>query len=145
MEISRYTFSDAYILEELRRTYQGSDTQGRIQLLQQLYRDDQRAPSEVALLAVEESDVEVRQWIARHGNYLDYRESRDEHPERNLENRLKNDPDPFVRACLRENPTAFHILSSAGYIEDFRAATHLARIFHKKAQTSCKSLIEWHV
>ena len=32
--------------------------------------------------------------------------------------------------------------------EEFNAwynTEHLARIFHKKAQTSCKSLIEWKV
>jgi hypothetical protein len=128
MELGRYTFSDAYILEELRRAYQAADTQGRIRLLQQLYRDGQRAPFEVAQLAVEDPDVEVHQWIARHGNYLDYRESRDEHTDRNLEDRLKNDPDPFVRACLRENPTAFHGWGTTDWIEVFRGATHLERL-----------------
>jgi hypothetical protein len=33
--------------------------------------------------------------MARHGNYLDYRASHDEHTDRNLEDRLKNDPTPL--------------------------------------------------
>ena len=86
------------------------------------------APFEVALLAVEDADVEVRQWIARHGTYLDYRASRDEPTDRNLEDRLINDPDPFVRACRQENPTVFSAWSTTGWIDYFREATHLERL-----------------
>jgi hypothetical protein len=128
MALGRYTFPDAYILEELRRAYHASDTKGRIRLLQKLYRGEQRPPFEVALLAVEDPDVTVRQWVARHGSYLDYRTSRDESTDRNLVDRLQNDPDPFVRACLRENPTVLHGWSTTDWIEAFRGATHLERL-----------------
>ena len=106
MPPSRYTFYDPYIIEELRRKYQQASAKGRIRLLRQLH----RPPFEIVLLAVEDTDVEVRQWIARYSD-LAYRE-RDfvngqwifKFPERNLSDRLKNDPDAFVRACLQENP-----------------------------------------
>jgi hypothetical protein len=91
MDLGRYIFPDEYILEELRRDYQHTDTKGRILLLRKLCRDDQHAPCEIALLAVEDPNVEVRQWIARHGKYLDYRkdqEDSDQDPNRNLEDRL---------------------------------------------------------
>jgi hypothetical protein len=38
--------------------------------------------------------------------------------------RLESDPDPFVRACLRENPDAFH----RGSFQAFEKATHLERL-----------------
>ena len=81
-----------------------------------------------AFRKVEDRSVEVRQWIARHGKDLNYQEravrdareanedgGRDPEsepdepqdrsdPSLNLVQRLKSDPDPFVRACLRENP-----------------------------------------
>jgi len=65
--LSRYATHDVYILEELRRLYQSSDANGRIHLLKKLYRNRRIAPFEIALLAVEDPNVDVRQWIARHG------------------------------------------------------------------------------
>ncbi|MCI0410958.1 MAG: hypothetical protein L0191_20750 [Acidobacteria bacterium] len=133
MSFPRYYFSDAYTLEELRREYKASDARGRIRLLRKLYRGGRAVPFEIALLAVEDPNVEVRQWIAHHGEYLDYRECRYdenqvhyEHPERNLEDRLKNDPDPFVRACLHENPTVFS--GFAPWEGFFREGSHLERL-----------------
>lgn len=126
MELSRYIFSDAYILEELRREYHISNAKGRIRLLRKLYNDDRAAPFEIACLAVEDQYVEVRQWIARHGRYLDY--NNDEPSRPNLADRLKNDTDPFVRACLRENPTVFDAWSSTAWVEYFQEATHLERL-----------------
>ncbi len=73
-ELPRYSKLDSYTLEELRRKYQTSDPKARIDLLQNFYKDDTAPPFEIALVAVEDSNVEVRQWIARHGKYLDYRE-----------------------------------------------------------------------
>jgi hypothetical protein len=152
--LSRYAISDAYMLEELRRSYQNSAAKGRIELLKELYSgkqrgESQRPPFEIALLAVEDANVEVRQWIARHGKYLDY--SDDENPgaarqeeahlydaggrpigipSRNLEERLKNDPDPFVCASLRENPTVFGglISSTEKWMGYFREANHMERL-----------------
>ena len=137
-ELPRYSSLDSYTHEELRRKYQASDSKARIDLLQNFYnKNDTAPPFEIALLAVEDSNVEVRQWIARHGKYLDYREMRMvekslvyEESERNLEDRLKNDPDPFVRACLHENPDVFGGIGSFGekWIEYFAGATHLERL-----------------
>jgi hypothetical protein len=155
MELSRYDFIDAYVLEELRREYQSSDISGRIGVLQRFYDKGLSAPFEIALLAVEDPNVEIRQWIAHHGVGLDYREmvvrsrknddrsdatqgAEDEddfettykYPDRNLVERLKHDPDPFVRACLRENPDAFQrfFTDLAVWEQHFREATHLERL-----------------
>ena len=108
MELSRYAVIDAYILEELRHEYQTLTAKGRIRLLRKLSREGtlppyQSPPYEIALLAVEDPNVEVRQWIARHSEDLDYREYRHTEkqfrfPDRNLGDRLSTDPDPFVRA-----------------------------------------------
>src|SRR5439155_8829832 len=83
---------------------------------------------EIVLMAVEEQNVEGRQWIARNGEHLDYQDSRDEFPNRNLEDRLRNDPDPFVCACLRENPKVFGSPFSDTSQERFHEATHLERL-----------------
>jgi hypothetical protein len=85
-------------------------------------------------MAVEDPEVEVRQWIARHGRYLDYSERKFvdndlvyKHTERNLEERLKQDPDPFVCASLRENPNVFcEIFTDAE--KDFRESTYMERL-----------------
>jgi hypothetical protein len=61
MELARYTFPDAYILEELRRTYAAADVRGRIRLIKSLSRDVPRPPFEIALLAVEDVHAEVCQ------------------------------------------------------------------------------------
>lgn len=128
MALSRYEITDSYTLDELRRKYEHSDVQGRIQLLENLYADYEQAPFEIAALAVEDSHVEVRQWIARHSKYLDYNLGIEEkNPDRNLEDRLKNDPDPFVRACLRENPTAYMRIGS-DWTEHFSEANHMERL-----------------
>jgi len=113
-KLTRYDVIDAYTLEEVRREYEASDAKGRIDLLRRVYRTTKpSAPAyEVALLAVEDPNPYVRAWIARNGYCLDYGEGRfvdnewiEKHPERNLEERLLNDPDPFVRASLFENET----------------------------------------
>ena len=130
--LSRYEVPDAYILEELKRDYQSSDVRGRIRLLKKL----RFPPYEIARMAVEDPHVEVRQWIARNGEKLDYDES-------NLGERLKNDPDPFVRACLRENPDAFGVV---GLVLDskelFQEATHLERLALVRNPSVPNSLIE---
>ncbi len=134
--IVRYHFPDPYTLEELRLKYTNTDTKGRIQLLNDLLHGDDSwmIPYEIALLAVEDPNLEVRQWLARHGKYLDYSERRlvdnvwvCECPERNLEERLKNDPHPFVRACLRENTNVFCRVG-LGIDEEFRESSHLERL-----------------
>src|SRR5712692_8540211 len=152
MALSRYAVIDAYTSEELRREYQASDAKGRVRLLQGLYQDGV-PPYEITLMAVEDPNVEVRQWIARNGKYLDYRDRGSinerseaveaarailksdgdsllhESPDRNLESRLIHDPDPFVRACLRENPGVFDVFGFISHWKEyFHEATHLERL-----------------
>ena len=127
-EFSRYQVSDAYILEELKRDYQSSDVRGRIRLLKKL----RFPPYEIARMAVEDPHVEVRQWIARQGK-LDFREQEAgqnaEASERNFVERLRGDPDPYVRACLHENPNVIGLVSFAlDWEEYFFNANHLQRL-----------------
>ena len=136
MEFDRYDFSDPYIDEELARSYKRADARGRMDLLSRIAgRQDKNRkslPYVLALLAVEDEYVEVREWIARHGRYLDYSDSWSgtrKDPKDNLEERLKLDPDPFVRACLRENSTVFCAgLIPRTAIEDFKNSSHLERL-----------------
>ncbi len=137
MSLYRYDVWDAYTLEELRRKYTRADAKGRVSLLKELYSDSKGGliPFEIARLAVEDENVEIREWIALHGRFLDYSQSRNERrndsiefPERNLEDRLKNDPEPFVRACLRENPTAFSGTGDFYWMPYFQQANHLERL-----------------
>jgi hypothetical protein len=74
MTIPRYARPDDYNTEEIRRKFCAADTKGRIAILRMLYRDHTRPPYEIVRLAIEESDVEVRHWLAKHGRNLDYRE-----------------------------------------------------------------------
>lgn len=112
---TRYSVIDAYTLEELRREYSSSDIRGRIRLLRTLSRSWQRPPFEIALMATEDPNAEVRAWLARYGQFrlyeMDRQSAREQlggggntGPQLDPQERLKNDPDPFVRACLRENP-----------------------------------------
>ncbi len=133
MTLPKYDIIDSYTLEELKRKYQNSGAKGRIRLLKKL---GMSTPYEIALMAVEDPDVEVRQWIARNGEWLDYRKENYigddlvyKFPERNLEDRLKADPDPFVRACLRENPNVFRAIPfSYKWKEYFSEVTPLERL-----------------
>lgn len=113
-KLNRYAVMDSYVLEELRRRYESADASGRIQLLRRLYKKT-LVPFEIAQMAVKDPHTEVRQWIARHGSGLNI-----------LEEQLRTDPDPFVRACLRENP---HVYSPRfDPIPDFNASSHLERL-----------------
>jgi len=130
----RYEMADDYTTEELTRNYERSTPENRTRLLESLYNEIYRPPYKLARLAVQDQNVEVRGWIARHGKGLDYRESRlidgelvYEKPERDLEQQLKNDPDPFVRACLRENPDVFAQLLST-VRNEFLESNHIERL-----------------
>ncbi len=66
----------------------------------------------------------------REAHYIDYHQEY-KFPDRNLVDRLKNDPDPFVRACLRENSDVFfrrHLSLGTEWEEYFRGATRLERL-----------------
>jgi len=125
MELSRYAVMDAYTLEELRREYKAADTSGRIQLLAKFPKADDKddstavsLPPELVRMAAEDDSATIRQWIARHGRFGEDSLNLDE-------DRLVNDPDPFVRACLMENPT--HV-SEADTCRAFLFGTHLERL-----------------
>lgn len=130
--INRYAFLDPYTLEELRREYTRADVWGRIRMLEKHKQQHFHIPFEIAALAVEDQHVEIREWIARYGQDLDYREFvrigekwvRDPfHPEQNLQTRIRTDLDPFVRACACENDT---IVSYWGDFENiFSELTHI--------------------
>jgi hypothetical protein len=137
MSLHRYDVLDAYTLEELRRKSTRADAKSRVLLLKELYEQKQGNPIsfEIARMAVEDEKVEVREWIALHGRSLDYSQTHNEDgndsiefPERNLEDRLKNDPEPFVRACVRENPTAFSGTGDFYWMPYFQQANHLERL-----------------
>ena len=77
--LSRYGIVDPYTLEELSRRYKMADARGRIRVLrlfcgQQNGRGNEPPdlPFEIALMAVEDPNVEVRQWIARNARFLHY-------------------------------------------------------------------------
>lgn len=94
--MSRYTRIDPYVLEELKHRYQNSDANGRIYLLRNLHKNYGSPPLDIALLAVEDPHIEIRQWFAQHGKL-------DNH----LIDRLKTEPNAFIRACIFENPNFF--------------------------------------
>jgi len=137
MTIHRYTFSfsDAYVLAELHRRYDSAGPEGRIALLRGLYEQDEdhRPPYEIVALAADDSHAEVRCWLARNGRYLDYSE-RDADgsvtfPDRNLVDRLNQDQDPFVKACLRENPDILGFFGTSEVSKRwFHQSSHLERL-----------------
>jgi hypothetical protein len=144
----RYEAADAYTTEELRRIYRGSDATARIRLLEQCAQDLIITPVALALWAATDEDQQVREWYARHGQLLDYYSQLDlaeciekepselarrvqfasdlkNKPEFALLMLLLNDPDPFVRACLRENPA---FLEQMGAEEAFNLSNHMERL-----------------
>lgn len=125
MTLSRYSVIDAYTLEELQREYQASDVASRIRLLERFPKADDEydyktalLPVEIVRLAAEDDHTAVRQWIARHGRFL-------QDSLKSVADRLISDPDPFVRACLMENQT--HV-NSFNAERAFLFATHLERL-----------------
>jgi hypothetical protein len=139
-DFPRYGIHDDYTVSELLRAYEREDSRGRIRLLRRVYAQGVHLPYEVAFKAVTDSDSLVREWMAKEAPYLDYRETRYEgaseqfsttyvHPERDLAERLRQDPDPFIRAALRENPK----VSDWGFwgdrwVEEFRNCVPLERL-----------------
>src|SRR5215469_15735640 len=104
--LPRYAFINEYTREELNREYANLDAAGRLRLLERLRED---VPFEIAEQAANDLDVRVRQWIARHGTRFVAKpasSSGSANGRANLQLVLSNDPDLFVRACLRENPSA---------------------------------------
>jgi hypothetical protein len=149
----RYTVQDAYTISELTRSYDRKDSRGRIQLLRRVYRQTPCLPYELALRAVTDSDPEVREWMARKAQNLNYRETRHEsadalldiaHPDRDLTLRLRQDADPFVRAALLENPELFNpsFWRSDEWIEEFKGCSLLERLAMMRNEALHLDLVE---
>lgn len=138
MALSRYSAMDAYVTEEVRREYEAASPRGRISLLKRLQKDG--LPFEIAALAAPDASVQVRQWFARNidFNYLQRERAPEKEGEQSRERllrvfsgryvlaeALKSDPDPFVRACLRENTSVF---SGIYWQRHFLEATPMERL-----------------
>lgn len=143
----RYETADDYTTEELKRRYFNSEAVARIRLLEECMKDLVRLPSAMAVWVVTDEDQEVRQWYARNGRLLDYSQleldgliqkrsnelSQQNQIPSDLNNKrefsllmtLLDDPDPFVRACLRENPA---FLDWIGAEEAFHLSNHTERL-----------------
>jgi len=136
MAIQRYHVVDAYTSEELRLNYNNSDAKGRIEMLKQLYQlGEPWLPEPVALMAIEDPHIEVRAWLARHAErVVDPLTERFPGMSRppvgtsGGRRKLKADPEPFVRACLYENPHCFTGLDDAALLAMFREATQMERL-----------------
>src|SRR5215469_5743700 len=140
MALSRYSVVDAYVVEELKREYESQSPRDRIRFLKKLQQDDAWPPFEIAKLAAQDGNVSVRQWFARYGVFhvlveRDMSESVTDQMEKwrqagnVLVELVKNDSDPFVRACLRENPSVFSAIDSVyGWRPNFLEASHLERL-----------------
>lgn len=141
-DFPRYGIHDAYTVSELLRSYEREDSRGRIRLLRRVYAQGVHLPYEMALKAVTDSDPLVREWMAKEAPYLDYREAHYEgafeeltttyvHPERDLAERLRQDPDLFIRAALRENSKISSwefVLGYDKWLEEFRNCVPLERL-----------------
>lgn len=133
MTLSRYSILDTYTFEELRRDYEAANPLGRIQILKKLQGGERPLPFEIASIAVRDPSSLVRAWVARQGLFggiglialpirgEDYLEKF-----HLIFEALKTDSDPFVRACLYENPAACGL--SGGLTSRFLDATHIERL-----------------
>lgn len=129
----RYSIIDAYTLQELERRYRFSSSVQRIHLLDGLYRSGILPPFEILCIAVVDESNDVRQWIARHARCLNYNQvglalSGEPDPQRDLTDTLHRDPDPFVRACLYENPYLFSNDTEDDWWVTFVEGSHLERL-----------------
>jgi hypothetical protein len=106
----RYVAQDEYILEEIQRRFLAGDRDERIRVLDEAYRA-KGLPYKLALVVLEDPDPIVRAWLAMNARDLDFREQTFDadvetfrFSDRDLWERLRSDPDMFVRAALHENP-----------------------------------------
>jgi hypothetical protein len=136
---TRYAAIDDYTLEELIRTYGRSTPGQRCRLLRRLQAAG-KLQAEIAFLAVKDSSTEVREWFARFGDFspLPGWRAKEEakcdwgelisRVHRELRTVALSDPDPFVRACLRENPSVFGAASRDVWMDYFNGASHMERL-----------------
>jgi hypothetical protein len=103
---NRYRVWDAYTKAEFQHHFANGSRQERLQLLAECYADGGYLPYKLASLVLEDSDPEIRLWMAKNARYLDYRPV-DKNPDGNLWERLSRDESPLVSAALYENSNAF--------------------------------------
>lgn len=83
-------------------------------------------------MALKDDHVEVRQWLARHSPLSD-----------TAREQLLKDPDPFVRACVWENPGCLPYKNLAvDWATAFEGCTHLERLALMRNPKVPKDLIE---
>src|SRR5574341_2233706 len=133
MDTSRYHVVDAYVAFELLDDYDSADAGGRIALLGAFLEGEVPVPFELAARAARDPHRAVRAWFARHARLFEYAGDGG-----GLRAALLEDPDPFVRASLRENPAAFDG-SRAGesWAGHFREASHLERLALMRNRAVC--------
>lgn len=135
-DLSR-TCIDEYTVSKLTAEYEASGGPERLHLLKSFCVQDSLDPAlsgwgayppfEIVKLAVEDPHLPVRIWIARHLSQLDY--SDEEHPDRNLADKIQEDPDPTVRAGLLENPAMIKWGEEGASSERlFKQASHFERL-----------------
>ena len=158
---------DLYTLEELKRAYDHFQPRDCVRLLRRL-QSQRTLPYELAALAVKDSNSEVREWFARCGDFSPWISRKfqvelspdlaaganknwcqpqeahiaDANFSRELVQIVLNDPDPFVRACLRENPTAFYGLAEDRWLKYFRDTDHLGRLALLRNTEVANGLVE---
>ena len=98
----RYSFPDPYITEELRKQYNSASSERRLRLLAKLNKE--KIPYGVAVLAVQDPDARVRAWFAKNAVVLRYEPKEQGGECHDFEATLASDNDPYVNACLYENP-----------------------------------------
>lgn len=129
----RYSIIDAYTLQELERRYHFSSSEQRIELLDGLYRTGILPPFEILRISVVDESSNVRQWVARHARCLNYNEAGltnkgEPTAQHDLTDIMRRDPDPFVRACLYENPYLFANDTEEDWWVTFAEGSHLERL-----------------
>jgi hypothetical protein len=158
---------DSYPLEELKRAYERAVPTDRVRLLRKL-QTQHTLPYELALLAMRDSNSEVREWFARCGDFspwirrkfqvqptpdlapsasndcskLEEAHIADADFSRELVQIVLNDPDPFIRTCLRENPSVFCGLSDQLWLKYFRGTDHIGRLALLRNSKVANGLVE---
>ncbi len=157
---------DPYTLEELKRAYKVGSASDRVRLLRKL-QTQHTLPYDLAVLAVRDSNAEVREWFARCGDFSPWisrkfqvqrspglalgankawSQPQEAHiaeaNSRELVQIVLNDPDPFVRTCLHENSSVFYGVSDERWLKYFRDADQIGRLALLRNSKVTNGLVE---
>ncbi len=157
---------DPYTLEELKRAYEVGSASDRVRLLRKL-QAQHTLPYELAVLAVRDSNSEVREWFARCGDFSpwvsrkfqvqpspdlatgankDWCQPQEAHIADAVSGELVqivlNDPDPFVRTCLHENSSVFYGISDERWLKYFRRIDQTGRLALLRNSKVANGLVE---